>query len=820
MCKRAWQAGTQPYRVLVTKQTSEMKMKIEKGTLVKAGKSFQVRVASKSESGFSNMPIPLAAKCFANEDATEGLEVDVERDAQNRIVRVTIPGKREVKPDSPSNQGPANAGKRPTGFQGNRNSGIAHGQPLAARSRSKASPKILGLPFHNPYTHIPFPATKSNRLEPTLHSVDEKPGEKELRYTGLLRLNIETLSPLMTLNPIPIPIANENEHKTYEALCIGQDVILPATGLRGSLRTLMTILTGGTLGYLNQQTVLCQGRDLTLGPRSKNSPTNTPIKPILARVKQPGNSFRDGILELGETLLVSLESLQLKYREIDRFRPTSKVVNSLWVTLREDGSIDHVFDNWKQAPADSWQVKLSGKPVNPKGKREGLFRGDKIEVTVPSHIWEIYGERNKHGVRPELKADDLVWIEPTNPDMEEITSAVQIGSIQWARWGRKGQRLVDALRGKFEHVLPDYLNPDKKVDVVTNLFGQASPDPKSRVETFASRIRFDNLVFNDAKIRLTRETLAPLMPPHPGCVAFNRSNTDPDSISASDPIRGYKVYRTTSETGDDAPWKFKNQGVYDSNGLLVNPKQPVNKSCDLLDAGCNGYTTISFHALTKPELCLLVQACSVPWRLGGGKPLGLGHCRPKIHSIVDEFGDKIDIPNWEQELYIVAIHDRVKAWIASQEPVQKLRYPSAVDKNRKKISRGGHVWFMRHAKPRMGSRDASKIEPGTSPMYMDGELLQTARSAGESFDKDEPMISGQILKPFQQEHPFEDVLFGYLGYEMEVEERDRPKKNIVRKYGKFEEPQLGPSGSSSSPQTERNQSINRETRNERRMDRE
>ena len=49
----------------------------------------------------------------------------------------------------------------------------------------------------------------------------------------------------------PKPLDEDAEHKTYQALTIGNDVIVPATGVRGALRTLMTILTGGTLGYLN-----------------------------------------------------------------------------------------------------------------------------------------------------------------------------------------------------------------------------------------------------------------------------------------------------------------------------------------------------------------------------------------------------------------------------------------------------------------------------------------------------------------------------------------------------------------------------------------
>jgi hypothetical protein len=74
-------------------------------------------------------------------------------------------------------------------------------------------------------------------------------------------------------------------------------------------------------------------------------------------------------------------------------------------------------------------------------------------------------------------------------------------------------------------------------------------------------VRPENLVFCNALAKVQRVTLAPLAPPHPGCRAFYRDNVDPDAISDSDPLRGYKVYRTTNESGQDAPWRYEVQGL-------------------------------------------------------------------------------------------------------------------------------------------------------------------------------------------------------------------------------------------------------------------
>jgi hypothetical protein len=67
--------------------------------------------------------------------------------------------------------------------------------------------------------------------------------------------------------------------------------------------------------------------------------------------------------------------------------------------------------------------------------------------------------------------------------------------------------------------------------------------------------------------------------------------------------------------------------------------------------------------------------------------------------------------------------ERLALWHASQQPVDKLRYPRAVDENRNKKSRGGHVWFQRHASPMRGGDDIAR---GLTTLWTDGELKNTA----------------------------------------------------------------------------------------------
>ena len=575
---------------------------------------------------------------------------------------------------------------------------------------------------------------------------------------------------------------------------------MPATAIRGALRTLLTIITGGTLGYIDNEVWLCQGRDAKMGPAGKNSP-DAPKTCFLAKVLSPGDYEQQGTVALGKTKLVKADDLERTLQSsiggrLDDWRPQSgKRLAHLWC----DGGLTSIKKN--RDTKHPWQIKLSGRPVNRKGKREGLFLDSGIEIKLPGMLWGAFGGRNRHGDHPELKAGELVWLEPQKTTCMSIGSAEDIKSIQWARWGREGERLLDIVWHRHKHLLPDAFNPDGKVDEVTDLFGQVPRKdlgieiPADRQEPgpagpFAARIRPENLVFHDVVEEGVERAvpLAPLAPPHPGCAAFYRDYQTIQLIQNKKlPLRGYKVYRTTSEQGDKAPWLFNTQGVYDPSGRLKDAKQKVNKTCDLLRTGQSGHLRISCRALSKRELALLLVACCVDWRLGGGKPLGLGACRIKKINVINEAGkEEVGVITRDSESPAILPDElskelreqdqpRLLAWQASQRPVDRLRYPRAVDENHNKKNRGGHVWFSRHATPR-------KVGTGLEVLWTDGELKAMARG-----DKIDP----QALPYFSSENPgYGDLLFGhdlFKGDNGEFYTKARDRRLLIKKLEPFDE---------------------------------
>ena len=610
-------------------------------------------------------------------------------------------------------------------------------------NQQAANADALGQPFHNPYTFIPFPK-RVPRDPPTPLTIDDDPAEKDYWLSGVLELKVQTCSPLMVCAPNPVdPSA---EHKHYRALTIGNDVILPATGVRGSLRTLMTILSGSALSYLDEHLWLAQTNLVRLGPNEKDS--NVPSRVFLGRVEKPGSSTQPGIIELGDTKLMTFDEIehklkksgQLKGKKLEDFRPTNQRTETLEV--------------------DGWQLKLSGRPVNRKGKKkEGLFKSNGTQLELPEHYWAEYQGKHRHAVIAELKRGDLVWLEPAHNDLTAINAVEDIVSLQWSRWGRGGIKLMNALPNKT--LMPDSLLNHPKVDWVTDLFGHIpGPNKKQSPGAFAARIRPGNLVFFDAADHVTTESLAPMSAPHPACKAFYNDIESLDEVDANGTLRGYKVYRNTRERGDQAPWKFSVQGMYDASGKLeANAKQKMNKTVDLLNEGMIGRLRISFRALNAYDLALLYAACAVDWKLGGGKPLGLGHCRVISATVLTEDGDRFDplqidsdghisLDQENRELLKAKVDDfdhRYALYQTAQVPVEKLRYPRAVDKNQNGNKRAGLTWFARHA-------TLKKSGKGLETIWATDELKQRIKNN---------QVKAQSLPELVAGKPQSDVLYGY-----------------------------------------------------------
>jgi hypothetical protein len=203
------------------------------------------------------------------------------------------------------------------------------------------------------------------------------------------------------------------------------------------------------------------------------------------------------------------------------------------------------------------------------------------------------------------------------------------------------------------------------------------------------------------------------------------------------------VYRTQDHNDSkdsDASWRFENQGVYDDSGRVKDgTKEKVNFSAELLEENSEGTIRLSVRSLSMQELSLLLLVCNTTWRLGGGKPLGLGHCNVEVGIILDEFGN--EFPQDDKRLSALdgETMKQFNAWKATQKPIERLRYPRAVIRNDSPTNKkAGLSWFSKFASPKKG-RDG----------------LEVTRIGGNE-------ISGQVLPTFDDNGT--DFLYGYDGF--------------------------------------------------------
>lgn len=592
---------------------------------------------------------------------------------------------------------------------------------------SAADAKVLGSPFHNPYTFIPFPTKAPERKKPTPLSIDEKETD---RLSGILRVKLQTLSPLLT----PEKKGGKEDSKTpllVPALKINKDIIVPASSVRGVLRTLTAIISGSALDYVDDELYLCQGRDLQL---------KEPL--YLAEVISPGSRYEDGEVAFNQAKLI--ESSRLS-ELLNCPKELSKETRPIWL----DESLTSA--QYQEDEDHPYRVKVSGRKVNSKNPHEGYFcRSTARKITLRKELWKEYGGRHRNATKTGLQKGDLVWLEPYDQE-KGIKDGSDVKSIQWARWGRKGVNFFEKLNERLSYMLPDSLKNDGLVDITSDLFGSIPMPAQEAVasyDAFAARIRPENLVFQNAGTFWNEMPVLGM--PHPGCKAFYLNNPDYDKISLEDLPRGYKVYRTSKHDLGQEPWKYSNQPIFNNpeNAKPFQDTKNLTRKCELINQNTTGVMNISFRALNRKELSLLLLVLSCDLRIGGGKPLGLGHCKVTEIKGVSEDGveflcyqpQRASLPNGQFELpedYI----ERAKLYCKTQVPVSMMRYPRAING----LQRGGMCYFSYFAEPKKGGI-------GLEAVGCEGNLEQ---KIGNN------LIRAQGLPFFDPTDPESDELFGY-----------------------------------------------------------
>jgi CRISPR-associated protein (TIGR03986 family) len=187
-------------------------MSEEKGKLVVITKgekvSFRVLLPT-NKGGEASHAIPKDAQAFRYEDAEDGAEVSVQRDKQNRIVKVTVPGK----PEPVTN--------RPTKADGPKRHHNRRGEP--ARRNATA-----------PYNFVPFDPER-------VASGFRKPSDLSQTLSGRITCILKARTPILVSGKQEPRAEDEPAKRTF--FTVNGRPVIPGSSLKGVVRSMLEAMS-------------------------------------------------------------------------------------------------------------------------------------------------------------------------------------------------------------------------------------------------------------------------------------------------------------------------------------------------------------------------------------------------------------------------------------------------------------------------------------------------------------------------------------------------------------------------------------------------
>ena len=539
--------------------------------------------------------------------------------------------------------------------------------------------------FLNPYNFVRYleePEQKPKPDEPDKLVLWRCPPPPHDRYTGLsgqIQCTITNVSPLFvsdTHRTIAVPVRDENGnqkrdvhgnplfHYKYQFFTVWdeagrQKLAIPASSLRGMLRTVYEAVTNSCFGVFD--------RERRLEYRERPEYGNQ-VKENAAIVRRLATPELPGLVETCRTATIGAYYEENKSNQnatspkgvgVRGWRTGDEVVARVWKTpkgrlvvrefaktedeLQPCGSNEEYVYGW---------LKITGKGEKTQKVSETLFLnperhgGEKIEFT-----WEQQEEYNtilrgqyerRQTPAPikskQLQVGDLVWLEKEGDHVKRLLR-VQIPRTPYPK--------------PLNDFLPEHIRTCQEIDTLCpacRAFGWVYPKkrgekvPAEKVVAYAGRIRIGHAVIQKERGRYKAMTLGILSTPKPTTTQFYLLNADgePDSsVTYRDQkakLRGRKFYRY--------------QPNLDSREYIrapfENPKQDhQNRTVrGVLQPGATFTFILDFENLRPTELGALLYALELEdgmyHRLGYAKPLGFGSVKITV--------DEVKVMDWEARL--------------------------------------------------------------------------------------------------------------------------------------------------------------------------
>lgn len=517
--------------------------------------------------------------------------------------------------------------------------------------------------FLNPYNFVRY----LSEPHPPLNDPDAQllgrcappPHDRYVGLTGRITCTVETVTPLFISDSHKVEKSNiqlENgrivEHKKYRFFQYeGQDAI-PATSLRGMIRSVFEIVTNSPFSVFNSEERL-----------------EYRIEPVEARHFKPGivrslpKDGKQGTIALCKEAKVGAyydkpEKNLLDPRDWRNGEEAYAIVVKKKDTLRVDmldATRSQELVNDGRPIRHGW-LKVTGATIDSKRNESFFyFSGNPKQAQTVSFDSEREADYNSV-LTAQLERDDfksqiqnkrltpgdLVYVE-LEPDDKTVRHIA----------------LVRVARLRYRHaigdLLPEHLKPSTEydqLDMASRLFGwvrdahgdsRGSTDMSERV-AYAGRLRFSHATLTkdgDKGVYDQELSLAILGSPNPTTTLFylqkkngswnDKQRTTPNAAEtigydADNQLRGRKVYRHHGDALNRQEYERAGQQKQDHQNRTV---------CGVRVPGNIFQFTIDFHNLAPVELGTLLWVLQLSdekcyYRLGYAKPLGFGSVRLRV----------------------------------------------------------------------------------------------------------------------------------------------------------------------------------------------
>ena len=517
--------------------------------------------------------------------------------------------------------------------------------------------------FLNPYNfvrYLPAPNPPSGDADAQLLvRCAPPPHDRYICLTGRIVCRLEAITPLFIADSHDVRVttvtqANDQQklHKSYRFFQYGGRDAIPATSLRGMIRSVFEAVTNSPFSVFNGDERLEYRLDPAEARRFKpgivrSLPTDDQPGVIAlceeakigAYYNDPTRNLLDDSWTCGEEAYAIVGKTKNNVFVVEMLARDRRV-------LADDGR--PVRHGWAKVTGQTIDTKRNesffyfvGDPAKARTIAFDAEREKDFNTILQAQLHERREDFHNQVQHERLTVGDLVYIER---DPEDPAKARNIASARVARL---------RYRNAIGDLLPDHLKPSERydqLDVASRVFGwvKATPtDDRTARVAYAGRVRFSHATLTadgDQGVYKDELALAILGEPKPTTTLFYLHKAEGAWNEAE-----RKEPNAAETIGYDGPNRLRGRKVYRHHGAALNRQEyeradrrrdDQNRSVRGVRAPGNVFEfTIDFHNLAPVELGALIwvlQTMGVEGcchRLGYAKPLGFGSVRLQVGEV-------------------------------------------------------------------------------------------------------------------------------------------------------------------------------------------